>query len=136
MNSILLLYPLGVLRGQKSRFQLFGDSVNTAARMESNGAPGRIHISQATADELIKAGKSQWITSREGAISVKGKGDMQTYFVNFGAMSQVTKSTKSSDVTVLTSSTPPGSARKNEDDYDAGDDEHIGEYSSCRNEDA
>ena len=31
----------GVLRGKKSRFQIFGDTVNTAARMESTGSPGK-----------------------------------------------------------------------------------------------
>ena len=36
----------GVLRGEKTRFQLFGDTVNTAARMQQNGKAGRIHISQ------------------------------------------------------------------------------------------
>ena len=35
----------GVLRGEKSRFQLFGDSVNTAARMETTGEAGKIHMS-------------------------------------------------------------------------------------------
>jgi class 3 adenylate cyclase len=36
----------GVLRGERSRFQLFGDTVNTAARMEHTGAKGKIQISQ------------------------------------------------------------------------------------------
>jgi class 3 adenylate cyclase len=72
----------GVLRGQKSRFQLFGDSMNTAARMESNGAPGRIHVSQQTADELIAKGKSSWVTSRADKIIAKGKGELQTYWVS------------------------------------------------------
>jgi class 3 adenylate cyclase len=71
----------GVLRGQKSRFQLFGDTVNTAARMESNGTRGRIHVSQSTADELIARGKEQWVTPREDKIVAKGKGEMQTYWV-------------------------------------------------------
>lgn len=62
----------GVLRGEKSRFQLFGDTVNTAARMESNGMRDRIHVSQETADLLIEAGKSQWITKREDKIVAKG----------------------------------------------------------------
>jgi class 3 adenylate cyclase len=72
----------GVLRGQKSRFQLFGDSMNTSARMESNGIKGRIHVSQQTADELIAKGKSSWVTTREEKIVAKGKGELQTYWVN------------------------------------------------------
>jgi class 3 adenylate cyclase len=71
----------GVLRGQKSRFQLFGDTMNTAARMESNGKPGRIHVSQQTADKLIGKGKASWITQREDKIVAKGKGELQTYWV-------------------------------------------------------
>jgi class 3 adenylate cyclase len=40
----------GVLHGGKGCFQLFGDTVNTAVRMEGHGAVGRIHVSQSTAD--------------------------------------------------------------------------------------
>lgn len=72
----------GVLRGQKSRFQLFGDTINTASRMESNGVPNKIHISQETADELIAYGCESWVTEREGGIEAKGKGRMRSYFVN------------------------------------------------------
>jgi class 3 adenylate cyclase len=71
----------GVLRGAKGRFQLFGDTVNTAARMESNGVRGRIHVSQATADALIIKGKSHWLINREDKVVAKGKGEMQTYFI-------------------------------------------------------
>jgi class 3 adenylate cyclase len=71
----------GVLRGQKSRFQLFGDSMNTAARMESNGCPGRIHASEATAKALIAKGKMSWVTPREDTIVVKGKGEMKTFWI-------------------------------------------------------
>jgi class 3 adenylate cyclase len=71
----------GVLRGEKSRFQLFGDTVNTAARMESNGMANRIHCSQSTADQLTVAGKDQWLVKREDLVEAKGKGAMQTYWV-------------------------------------------------------
>ncbi|CAB9507389.1 Receptor-type guanylate cyclase gcy [Seminavis robusta] len=71
----------GVLRGEKGRFQLFGDTVNTAARMESNGVKNRIQVSQATADELIKAGKGGWLIPRKESVVAKGKGEMKTYFV-------------------------------------------------------
>jgi class 3 adenylate cyclase len=71
----------GVLRGQKSRFQLFGDTVNTASRMESTGVPGRIQVSQSTVDFLLMAGKTTWIRARKEKVTAKGKGEMQTYWI-------------------------------------------------------
>lgn len=71
----------GVLRGDKSRFQIFGDTVNTAARMESNGTRAKIQVSEATATLLRKAGKELWLTAREDLVSAKGKGMMQCYWV-------------------------------------------------------
>jgi len=71
----------GVLRGDRSRFQLFGDAMNTASRMESTGQPGRIHISKATADLLEKAGKGNWFDARVDRVVVKGKGQMETYWL-------------------------------------------------------
>eukprot|EP00980_Cylindrotheca_fusiformis_P012654 scaffold3091_cov117-Cylindrotheca_fusiformis.AAC.6 len=71
----------GVLRGQRSRFQLFGDTVNTGSRMESSGERSRIQVSQATADLLTEAGLSRWIIPRSGKTYVKGKGEMQTYWL-------------------------------------------------------
>ncbi len=72
----------GVLRGERSRFQLFGDTVNTAARMESNGKPGRIHMSEDTAGLLQEAGKGHWLEKRTDIVRAKGKGEMQTYWLS------------------------------------------------------
>ena len=71
----------GVLKGEKSRFQLFGDTVNTASRMESTGERNRIQISQATADALIDIGKGSWIRPREDLVDAKGKGAVKTYWI-------------------------------------------------------
>jgi hypothetical protein len=71
----------GVLRGDKSRFQLFGDTVNTAARVESTGQRNRIHMSSDTAGLLIEAGKDNWIRKRPDIVNAKGKGEMQTYWL-------------------------------------------------------
>ena len=74
----------GVLRGEKSRFQLFGDTMNTASRMESTGTRDCIQVSQDTADLLIAAGKKSWITPRSDIIVAKGKGEMQTFWIQVG----------------------------------------------------
>ena len=70
----------GVRRGEKSRFQLFGDTVNTASRMESTGKSNKIQVSQATANLLIKGKNGHWLKSREDCVDVKGKGNMQTFW--------------------------------------------------------
>jgi class 3 adenylate cyclase len=74
----------GVLRGDNARFQLFGDTVNTAARMESTGLPNMIQVSQATANLLIAASKEHWIKPRDEKVLAKGKGHMTTYWLSIG----------------------------------------------------
>ncbi|GKY91565.1 hypothetical protein MPSEU_000128400 [Mayamaea pseudoterrestris] len=78
----------GVLRGEKSRFQLFGDSMNTCARIETTGMKGRIHLSQETADLLVAAGKVNWFYSREEKVFAKGKGELNTFWLKSGATRQ------------------------------------------------
>jgi hypothetical protein len=70
-----------VLRGERGRFQLFGDTVNTAARIESTGESGRIHLSQECADLLVASGKSHWVEKRSDLVHAKGKGELQTYWL-------------------------------------------------------
>ncbi|CAJ1960734.1 unnamed protein product [Cylindrotheca closterium] len=71
----------GVLRGDKSRFQLFGDTVNTASRIESTGMRNRIQVSGETA-HLIRSGDDGHLLRRRGqAVMAKGKGKLQTYWL-------------------------------------------------------
>lgn len=72
----------GVLRGDKGRFQLFGDAMNSASRMETTGAPGKIHVSPQYAEILRQAGKGSWLEPRAVQIFVKGKGRLQTFWLN------------------------------------------------------
>jgi adenylate cyclase len=67
----------GVIGTYKFQYDIWGDTVNTAARMESHGVPGRIHVSGAT-HELTK---DEFIFESRGPIDVKGKGTMDTWFV-------------------------------------------------------
>jgi class 3 adenylate cyclase len=72
----------GVLRGERARFQLFGDTVNTTARVETTGERGRIHISRDTANLIITAGKPHWVQKREDKVVAKGKGELETYWLD------------------------------------------------------
>ena len=58
-----------------------GDTVNTAARMESSGQKNKIHVSQQCMECLVDAGKGHWIKKRDSPVSLKGKGQLQTYWV-------------------------------------------------------
>mmetsp|Transcript_18394 Transcript_18394/g.32434 ORF Transcript_18394/g.32434 Transcript_18394/m.32434 type:complete len:1211 (-) Transcript_18394:204-3836(-) len=71
----------GVLRGDKSRFQLFGDTVNTAARVEATGQRNRVHLSTDTANLLKEAGKEHWIKKRADVVTAKGKGELHTFWL-------------------------------------------------------
>ena len=67
----------GVIGKQKFIYDLWGDTVNTAARMESHGRPGEIQLS---ADTKGLLGDGFTLEER-GEIEVKGKGTMHTYFL-------------------------------------------------------
>jgi class 3 adenylate cyclase len=72
----------GVLRGDKYRFQLFGDTMNTASRLQTTGEINMIQISSATARFLEEADKSNWIHPRNEPVRMKGKGLVQTFWAD------------------------------------------------------
>jgi adenylate cyclase len=67
----------GIIGRQKFSYDLWGDTVNLASRMETTGTPERIHMTTATC-ELV----SPWFICEErGVVEVKGKGPMQTWYL-------------------------------------------------------
>jgi len=78
----------GVLRGDRSRFQLFGDTVNKAAKMESSGKRDYIQVSEETADLLKAYNLGQWLVPRQEAVSIMGKGEMKTYWLQGGGSAE------------------------------------------------
>lgn len=69
----------GVVGTDKFQYDLWGDSVNIAARMESAGVPGKLNISKSTY-EWIKDQPEFWFEAR-GPLEVKSKGMVEMYFV-------------------------------------------------------
>ena len=67
----------GVIGRKRFLYDLWGDAVNTASRMESHGATGRIQITRATKDLL----DDEFVCEPRGLVEVKGKGEMETWYV-------------------------------------------------------
>jgi guanylate cyclase len=67
----------GVIGKRKFVYDLYGDTINTASRMESQGIPGEIQVSEATYLRLRDA----YDFDPRGSIDVKGKGEMRTYLL-------------------------------------------------------
>jgi class 3 adenylate cyclase len=67
----------GVIGRRRFAYDLWGDTVNTASRMESHGLPNRIQVSESTYELL----KNRYAFSDRQEMDVKGKGPMPTYFL-------------------------------------------------------
>uniref|UniRef100_A0A0L8FKM8 adenylate cyclase n=1 Tax=Octopus bimaculoides TaxID=37653 RepID=A0A0L8FKM8_OCTBM len=68
----------GVIGARKPHYDIWGNTVNVASRMDSTGMPDSIQITQELNDILVPLG---YKTQQRGYIKVKGKGDMLTYFL-------------------------------------------------------
>jgi class 3 adenylate cyclase len=67
----------GVIGTSKFSYDLWGDTVNTASRMESHGVPGQIHVSGECRDALA----DRFVLDERGEVEVKGKGRMRTWWL-------------------------------------------------------
>ena len=67
----------GVIGTSKFIYDLWGDTVNTASRMESHGVAGTIQLTEATR-RLLPA---RFVVSERGTVQIKGKGELSTYFL-------------------------------------------------------
>jgi adenylate cyclase len=69
----------GIVGVKKFAYDIWGDTVNTASRMESSGEAGKVNISETTF--LLVKNETGFIFSSRGKVKTKGKGDMEMYFV-------------------------------------------------------
>ena len=73
--------------------------------MESNGAKGRIHVSEQTVAELQMSGFGHWAKPREDLVEAKGKGTLQTYWIDGGNQSKSTTTTSQAGTSITTTTT-------------------------------
>jgi class 3 adenylate cyclase len=85
----------GVIGRKRFLYDLWGDAVNTASRMESHGSPGRIQITRAT-HELLG---DEFVCERHGTIDVKGKGQMETWYLT-GVASRTATPAETGDLSI------------------------------------
>jgi class 3 adenylate cyclase len=67
----------GVIGRKRFLYDLWGDAVNTASRMESHGTSGRIQITRATKELLA----DEFVCEPRGTIPVKGKGEIEAWYL-------------------------------------------------------
>jgi hypothetical protein len=73
--------------------------------MESTGTRDKIQVSQATADAIIDAGKGHWLVKRDTLVVAKGKGEMQTYWINEAVSSRRQSTGENSRCSISSQST-------------------------------
>ena len=74
VRGFLIAYQIGT---KKFIYDIWGDAVNTAARLESHGVPGRIHVSDTVFERL----QGRFAFEERGLTELKGRGPMNTYFL-------------------------------------------------------
>lgn len=67
----------GVVGTSKFAYDVWGDTVNTASRLETTSEPGRIHVSA----ELARRLRDEFVVERRGMVELKGKGEVETYWL-------------------------------------------------------
>jgi class 3 adenylate cyclase len=67
----------GIVGKKKFQYDVWGDAVNIASRMESSGMPGKIQITETTC-KLIE---DEFLCNPRGKVELKGKGQMATWFL-------------------------------------------------------
>ena len=67
----------GVIGRKRFLYDLWGDAVNMASRMESHGTPGHIQVTRATYELL----KDEFDLEPRGTVPIKGKGDVETWYL-------------------------------------------------------
>jgi len=67
----------GVIGSRKFTYDIWGDTVNMASRMESTGLPGRVQVTPA----VVRGADARFQFEDRGLIQIKGKGEMQTFLL-------------------------------------------------------
>jgi adenylate cyclase len=67
----------GVVGTSKFAYDVWGDTVNTASRLETTSEPGRIHVSA----DLARRLRAAFVVERRGVIDLKGKGEVETFWL-------------------------------------------------------
>src|SRR4029077_8851107 len=93
----------GVIGRKRFLYDLWGDAVNIASRMETHGTPGHIQITRATCELL----EDEFVCEARGTVSVKGKGEMETWYL-LGPRRATDRTADAELVAAMTSAPEPG----------------------------